>query len=124
MIDPNKLPDVQLQDYRWEEGHPIPHIEIEMSNDQAVLWINFNGVCVFRACNLPDGSTTDFKGMRMMLPDKTGFMWQDRQSGELGSIVYSTAGREEKGGPPWRVPVEIRVCHEEPTRPEDSKMSG
>jgi hypothetical protein len=31
---------------------PNAHLEIELRQDGKVLWINFEGVCVFRACGL------------------------------------------------------------------------
>lgn len=117
------LPKFELHDYHWEEGHPIPQIEIELRGDGAVCWINFNGICIFRACNLPEG--TDISVANQSPADKKGYMWQDRQSGELGSIVYDNPGRVEEGGIPWRVPVEVRILqNEESTRTPDSKVQG
>ena len=48
-------------------------------------------------------------------PDKIGFMWQDRQTGELGSVIYDNQGRVENGVA-WRVRVEVRVIDERPVQ--------
>lgn len=95
-----------LNDYRWEEGHPPPAIQIEVKDQ--VLWINFNGICIFRGCNLPNDLSLEMTGLGdNTMPDKTGYMWKDYDGG-LGSIVYATPASVESLKP-WRVPVEIYI---------------
>lgn len=106
----------ELVDYRYEEGDPNPpSLEIELRSDNKVLWINFNGVCVFRACNLPENIAVEIKGMLLdtasRVPDKTGWMWID-DDGKPGSIVYDNPASVDNLTQ-WRKQVEIFIVDEE-----------